>query len=204
MHQWGNSNQWTQLYCHPWEEKRREDLNIWLASPPRLTLTSTVTLLGPSPLCSLPTAFPPALTPHLLFALTYFHINKTCLISIPSWLALHFLHLYTQRLSSLSPLLFPLICWLLSRLFISLFPAAPPSVHSCGRSPQAVMQSSDSCAQSQGLELEHQPSRGVTTPHSVGKQRRRKEGRWGDERKEGMKPMREEVKTARHCVSSGW
>lgn len=41
-------------------------------------------------------------------------------------------------------------------IFISLFLSlslSVISVHSCGLSPQAVMQSSDSCAQSQGLEL---------------------------------------------------
>lgn len=46
------------------------------------------------------------------------------------------------------------------------------------------MQSSDSCAQSQGLEWAHQPSRGVTTLHSVGKQQERKEGRWGGRKDE--------------------
>lgn len=40
------------------------------------------------------------------------------------------------------------------------------------------MQSSDSCVQSQGLESARQPSRGVTTPRSVGKQQERKEERW--------------------------
>lgn len=115
-----------------------------------------------------------------------------------------FTSIYSASVIALSPSFPSHLLTSLTTLYLS-FPCCPPppSVHSCGRSPQAVMQSSDSCAQSQGLELEHQPSRGVTTPHSVGKQRRRKEGRWGDERQEGMKPMREEVKTARHCVSSG-
>lgn len=53
------------------------------------------------------------------------------------------------------------------------------------------MQSSDSCAQSQGLESARQPSRGVTAPRSVGKQQERKEERWGEERKGETKPMRE-------------
>lgn len=75
-------------------------------------------------------------------------------------------------------------------LFLSLFP--PFSVHSCGLSPQAVMQSSDSCAQSQGLELAHQPSRGVTTQRSVGKQQERKEEKLGGKGGRKIKPMREE------------
>lgn len=50
------------------------------------------------------------------------------------------------------------------------------------------MQSSDSCAQSQGLESACQPSRGVTTPRSVGKAT-------GEERREvgGRKKRRNEA-----------
>lgn len=48
------------------------------------------------------------------------------------------------------------------------------------------MQSSDSCAQSQGLEAARQPSRGVTAPHSVGKQQERKEGGGGKENSFGL------------------
>lgn len=55
------------------------------------------------------------------------------------------------------------------------------------------MQSSDSCAQSQGLELARRPSRGVTTQRSVGKQQERKEEKLGGQRGgRKMKPMREE------------
>lgn len=79
----------------------------------------------------------------------------------------------------------------------SLSPFSPPfSAHSCGLSPQAVMQSYDSCAQSQGLESARQPSRGVTTPRSVGKQQERKEERWGGTKeKKKIEPMREGGKT---------
>lgn len=102
--------------------------------------------------------------------------TKTVLIPYPSWLPLHFLRLYSHRLSSFS-------------FLTSVF--SPPFRPFLWPLPQqAVMQSSDSCAQSQGLELARQPSRGVTTPpRSVGKQQERKEGRWGDERKGGTKPM---------------
>ncbi|CAB1420261.1 unnamed protein product [Pleuronectes platessa] len=63
-----------------------------------------------------------------------------------------------------------------------------------GYIPIAVMQSYDSWAQSQGLELACQPGRGVTTPHSVDEQQERKEGRVG-ERKEETEPMRVGGKT---------
>lgn len=52
----------------------------------------------------------------------------------------------------------------------ALLPLIPPlhppffSAHSCGLSPQAVMQSSDSCAQSQGLELARQTGKGRRRP----------------------------------------
>lgn len=147
-----------------------------------------LTLLSLSASYSLSNASPP--NSHSSSPL-YFHINKNLYSLSPS-------SGYPSSvitISSSSPSSTTLTSLSLSLFFFSQLFCPPFSVHSCGLSPQAVMQSSDSCAQSQGLESTRQPSRGVTTPHSVGKQQERKEERWGEERKGEMKPMREGRKT---------